>query len=112
MFHIRSFINTKWTNYTFNGDHKNLKPETPYNLRVQLVGSKVSLFIDEVEVLSYLLPTPLKQSQVGLFLFSNSDVVIKNYKVNSEKPKAFVIMEFTDQFNDLYDEVIKSVCED
>lgn len=112
MFTIRRFTNQTWQHFADAGSHENLKAHKKYNIKVLLKGSRVSLKIDGVEVLSHLLPLQLNQSQPGLFSLNGADVKITSYKIKSEKPKAFVIMEFSEKYNELYEEAIKEVCEE
>ncbi len=44
-------------------------------------------------------------------LQDNEFDVKQNISVIDDKPKAFVVMQFTEQFNELFDSVIKPVCE-
>jgi hypothetical protein len=110
MFSIKSFFNEKFEFYKQAGDRENIKEKKNYTIDLILKGSQVKLLVDNVEVLSYLIPFPLKQSQVGIFCFNQSDIYIKDFTINAEKPKAFMIMQFTEQYKELYEEVIKEVC--
>jgi hypothetical protein len=38
-------------------------------------------------------------------------VEFSNFRVHPVRPKAFVVMQFTSPYNEVYSEVIKSVCE-
>ncbi len=42
---------------------------------------------------------------------SYKEMHLIDFKVSSKKPKAFVVMQFEDVYNELYKEVIKPVCE-
>jgi hypothetical protein len=112
MFSIKSYINKKLEIYKQTGSNENLRSQKNYTLSIVFKGSQIRLLADDVEVLTHNLPFTLKQSQVGLFCFSQSDIEIKDFSVDAEKPKAFMIMQFTDQYNELYKEVIKEVCGD
>lgn len=92
------------------GDHSNLISKKPYKIKISLKGSRISLFIDGVEVLSYVYAGNLKQSQAGLLFFSKSKIIVKNFKVKAEKPKIFVITEFSEKYEEFYQDVIKEVC--
>lgn len=110
MYGIKSFINGKLEFYKQGGDHSNLRPKKTYSLDVILKGTQIKLFIDQVETTSYILPFTLKQSQIGVFCFSQSGVTIKDFFVKAEKPKVFMVMQLSDKYNELYEEVIKDVC--
>jgi hypothetical protein len=111
MYSIRSFAN-KWDNHSLTGEYKNLKVDKEYHLEIELKGSKVSLKVDGILVLVTTLPFNLPMSQVGLWCQSFSDIHIKNFNIDKEQPKAFVVMQFSSPYNELYDDVIKEVCKD
>jgi hypothetical protein len=111
MYSIRSFA-TNWTNHALNGDYVNLQSNKSYKVEVELKGSKVILKVDGIIVLSTSMPYNIPISQVGLWCQSESDINIKNFLVKKEKPKAFVVMQFSSPYNELYDDVIKKICED
>ena len=111
LFAIRHF-DTKWTNHASTGAPNSIEPNRTYHLEASLLGSTVTLTADGVEVLKHILPFSLPQSQVGLFCIGRSDIEFKNYKVQTIRPKAFVVMQFSSQYNDVYFEVIKKICEE
>lgn len=110
MFGAKSFINGNFNFYKMYGDHRNLMPNRVYKIEIKLKGSNLKLFVDEVEVISFTIPLSIMQSQVGLFCMSQSDIIIKNFNVISEKPKVFMVMQFDDQNNDLYADVVREIC--
>lgn len=112
MFEIREFNNNKWNFIAFSGDRRNLKPNKKYILEVTLKGSKISLKVDGIDVLSANLPFSLPQSQVGVWCQDYKEIRIYDFGVATIRPKAFVVMEFSDHFNELYNNVIKKVCEE
>ena len=109
-FSIRHF-DTKWTNHASSGALNSLESNRTYHLEASLYGSTVTLKCDGVEVLRHTLPFSLPQSQVGLFCIDQTDIEFKNFKIQNVKPKAFVVMQFSSQYNDVYFEVIKKICE-
>ncbi|MCB9252650.1 MAG: hypothetical protein H6605_09305 [Flavobacteriales bacterium] len=106
---VRTFT-TKWTNHSIVGDHSNLIANKTYRLEVELKGSTVTVRIDGVNSTTVNLPYNLPLSQVGIWCQSNKNISIKNFTVNRELPKAFVVMQFSSPYNELYDDVIKGVC--
>ncbi|HUX59540.1 MAG TPA: hypothetical protein VMV77_21385 [Bacteroidales bacterium] len=111
MYSIRSFTN-KWTEHSLTGEYKNLQIDKEYHVEIEMKGSKVSLKVDGILVLTTKLPFNLPMSQVGLWCQSFGDIHIKNFNVEKEQPKAFVVMQFSSPYNELYEDVIKTVCED
>ncbi|HEY9049917.1 MAG TPA: hypothetical protein VIQ03_00135 [Gammaproteobacteria bacterium] len=110
-FSIRHFAN-QWTTHASAGSPGSIEAGRTYNLRVRVNGSLISLFVDGVEVTRTNLPFSTPQSQVGLFSISESDVEFRNFKIVNQKPKAFVVMQFSAPYNDVYSEVIKTVCDE
>jgi len=111
MYSIRSFTN-KWENHALSGAYTNLKANKFYNVEVEVKGSKIKLIVDGINVLVTTLPFVVPISQVGLFCLGTNDIIIKDYKIHSEEPKAFVVMQFSSPFNELYQDVIKPVCDE
>jgi hypothetical protein len=57
----------------------------------------------------------INQSQVTFFFtadIAGAQIEVKDIKIDVKKPKAFVVMQFPDEYNDLYKEVIRPVTED
>lgn len=109
MFSIRSFAGT-WTNHSHSGDYKNLQANRAYKIEVELKGSTVTLVVDGITLLITYLPFNLPISQTGIWCQSEDDIVIKNFEVKKETPKAFIVMQFSSPYNELYEDVIKKVC--
>lgn len=110
-FSIRHF-DTKWTDHATTGESESIEPNRIYHLEASLFGSTVTLKADGVVVIKHTLPWSIPQSQVGLFCIDKTDIEFNNFKIQNTRPKAFVVMQFSSQFNDVYYEVIKSVCDE
>jgi len=110
LFSIRYF-EQQWTPLKFAGDRNNMKPNRNYDLKVSVIGSRIGLNVDGVEVLAANLPFSTPQTQVGIWCLDFKDIIITDFKVESQHPSAFVIMQFTTPYNELYHDVIKPVCE-
>ncbi|MDE3259672.1 MAG: hypothetical protein OYM47_17720 [Gemmatimonadota bacterium] len=110
LFTIRYFADSKWTLQAIAGGQGNLRANRPYALRVERYGSMIRQSVDGVEVLRTILPFPLGQSQVGVQCLDKSDIIVRNFNVENIRPKAFVVMQFSEPYNDVYYDVIKKVC--
>jgi hypothetical protein len=89
-----------------------LRAEKPYHLSVHVIGSVIKFEVNGVVVLSSELSRPLtKNQQVGLYCSNAGDIKIRDFNVNSKLPQAFVVMQLSSPFNEVYSEVIKNVCE-
>lgn len=109
LYAVRHFQN-RWNVLASAGDRNNLRSGRRYQLRVSVLGSRVTLIVDGVRVLSTLLPYQIQQSQVGVWCCGPSDIRIEGFTVSSETPQAFVVMQFTPPYNELYDDVITRIC--
>jgi hypothetical protein len=109
LYGIKSF-DTRWNAYTAVGEANRLVPSRAYDLECRVRGSVVTLLSDGVEVATVNLPLALPQSQVGLWCRNEGDITIRNFAVTTEPPRAFIVMQFTSPFNELYEEVVRPVC--
>lgn len=82
-------------------------------MEVQLFGSRIRLAVDGVDVASAQLREPLPpKAQVGLFCSGYSEISVANFRADTEKAKAFIVMQFSSPFNEIYTDCIKKACED
>lgn len=109
-FCIRQWDGDKWVNHAAGGSRESLRHNRRYSVKVNVRGSRVTLYIDEVEVLAVVLPFSIPSSQVGLFCLDDAEVKVRNLQVAAERGEVFVVMQFTKEFTDIHEEVIKSVC--
>lgn len=110
MFSVRHFDGQKWTYHRLVGDRANLKPRQKYAVTVSVAGSRVAVSVDGVDVTAVDLPFALPASQVGVWCMSHTKITINNFKVETRKPVAFIVMQFTTPYNELYAEVIRPIC--
>lgn len=103
-------LDTKWTTHSICGQKSNIKPGTEYKLRVTLQGSRLELFVNRVSVTRVNLPFSLPREQIGIWCQSSKDIIIKDFLVSEERAKAFIIMQFTTPYNELFSDVIKPMC--
>src|SRR5262249_46860384 len=65
--------------------------------------------VDEVDVLSTVLPYPIDGSGVGLYGWRDSPIEFTGTMANGSPPKMFVMMPFAEPFDTLYRDVINPV---
>lgn len=116
MYSIRTFSsqqggNPVWKVLEGNGDKSNLENGKSYSMEVVLAGSRVTLRVDGVEVVYADLPSIHTASQVGLWFMSTSKIEVTSYEIWSVRPKAFVVMQFSQAYHELYNDVISPLCE-
>lgn len=86
-------------------------PHKKFNLKVIILGSNVDLYIDNIKVFSHTVSDSLIFSNVGLWVRSGSSVIIKDLKFEYKKPTAFIISQFGNDYDILYNDVIKPICQ-
>lgn len=79
------------------------------NIRLRARGSILELFYEDVLVISA--QHPVRPGPLAVFIQSSKEVKVKNIATTKQDPECFVVMQFTDEYNTLYAEVIKPVCE-
>jgi len=109
---VRTFSGSRWINHDVTGERTQLKPNRTYQLRVSLHGSNVKVAVDGIDAIDATLPFTLPQGQAGLWCSGYDDIHINNFKIFPEPGKAFVVMQFTPPYNELYSDVIVPVCDE
>lgn len=78
-------------------------------VRVRVRGSEIDLYINDVKVCSAL--ERVHEAQLALLMQSADDFTVSEFRVVTQRPRAFVVMQFSEQFNSLYTDVIRPTCE-
>jgi hypothetical protein len=109
---VRAFEPPKWNYIAQTGDHSTaLVAGKEYHLEVSLHGSEISLRCNGVEAIRAVLPRQYPPSQVGLFLVGEHDITVSDFSATARRSRAFVISQFSSPYNEVYMEVVKSVCQ-
>lgn len=98
-----------WSAFAVAGIREDIKPNVRYNVEVKLNGQRIRLFVDEVLVIDDKMPDPLPVGQVGFFVWGKEETQFYGIQIKKRKPKVFVIMEFSEKYDNLYNDVIKPV---
>lgn len=101
-----------WRALSLAGSEDNLLPDTKYEIEVRIAGQKISLIVNDVKIFEHVLDRPLISGQTGLFAWGNQRVTFSNMAVNKATGKVFVVMQFSEPYQQLYSEVIKPVTKD
>ena len=110
---VRAYEPPKWNYIAQTGDHStSLVAGKEYDLEVFLRGSEISLRCNGVEAVRAVLPRQYPPSQIGLFFIGEHDITFSNFSATPRRSRAFVISQFSSPYNEVYMEVIKSVCQD
>jgi hypothetical protein len=101
----------KWIDHKSFGDRANLRAKKKYHLAIALLGSRLTVEVDGVRMAEQSDPwIRNKPNQVGIFCQSSKRIFINKINVTTTKPKAFVVMQFSDPYNDVHGQVIKKIC--
>jgi len=108
---IQEFLpNFGFRSVKLTGNRVNLKTGKEYQLDVYLSGSQVTLFVDNINILQHVFDEPLQGNQIGLLAYGDKKVIFKEFEFNRLPPEVFVVMQFSEPYNSLYEEVITEVC--
>lgn len=100
---LRNLAETAWVRKERSGE---------IQLKVTQTGSIIDLYADEVHVLRTIVPFLIRPSQCGVYCQATSQVKISDYLVHTRDRTAFVIMEFSPPFENLFNEVIRPVADE
>lgn len=98
-----------WLPLKVVGHRSYLKKSESYNLLTTIHGQSVTYQVNGVDIFRSTIPTPIEGDKVGLFAWGGQKVEFKNINIESELPKAFIVMQFSETYESLYDEVIYPV---
>ena len=79
-------------------------------VKIRVVGSTIELYIDNVLATTAL--AVVEKSQIAIFFGGPAEIKVRAFSVNETRPAVFVVMQFTEEFNTLFREVIKPTCEE
>lgn len=109
---VNSFAGEGWTPHGAYGSGAQLKPDVDYELFIKAIGSRVSMRLNGVDVLTTNLPFVLPRSQTGIWAISPHDIEVREVRIEAVRPMVFVVMQFTPEYNLLYEDVIRPVAEE
>ena len=103
------FRNNKWEMLEGAGLGNPVPTNEWIPVRLRVRGSQIDLFVNEVKVCSTL--WNISKGPVELYLQGSQEIKVHDIKTTVCKPQAFVVMQFSDEFDALYEDVIKPTCE-
>jgi hypothetical protein len=116
MFGIREFGGPKtsspaWWDHRVSGERNNIKAGRLYRMGVVLRGASLTLQIDGVEVGTAEVSSPMgRPRQIGVFCKADHEITVRKFRADVTKPKAFVVMQFGGEYDEVYSDVVKEVC--
>lgn len=111
-FEVSRYTGQEWQFWGISGDKSTVVPNKNFELQVTVQGSKLELFIDGISVKKVSLPASYPEGPIGIWCQSSKPIEIQNFVVEETTPTAFVIMQFSPPYNDLFDNIIEPICRD
>lgn len=105
---LKTWDGAKYNNIQSVGDVFSCLHGFSYRVKFVLKGGGVRVFINEVEVIFY--EHKIQGVKIEMMFVGPSEIKITNFLVRSTEPKCFVVMQFCQVYDDLYEEIIKPVC--
>jgi len=93
-----------------SGDGTILRAGHQYEVEVHLEGSSAVMIVDGVQVVKTVIQGGLRQSSPGIYCFARTEIEIADLRIEPQWPKAFVVMQFTQPFNELWKSVVEPIC--
>jgi len=106
---ISTYANNNWEALSSAGWGEKPTLNEDIAVEVRVNGSRIDLYINKILVCTAFFK--INPCQVVLLISGSAEITIREFSVIAQKPTAFVVMQFTDEFNALYAEVIKPTCE-
>lgn len=106
---VMKFSQNKWEPMVSAGYGDILPLDTWLKIRIRVQGSQIDLFVNDI--LMCKVYVRIVRSPLSFYFFGAQEVMVRNIVIKARKPTAFIVMEFTEEFNELYSEVIKPTCE-
>jgi len=103
------YKNGAWEPAGGTGQGSILPTDQWLEMKLTARGSNVELYCQGVKVVET--TRTLKRGQIAVLLQGGVESSIRNMVISEEAPTCFVVMQFTDEFDVLYRDVIRPVCE-
>jgi hypothetical protein len=91
------------------GNFKNYNLNQEHSLKFEIRGSEAKLYMNNVMLCEA--PMSINESPIQLRFNSLGSLEIYDIKTHIVKPKIFVVMQFSKDYNELFEDVIKPVSE-
>jgi hypothetical protein len=91
----------------------NLVADRSYRLRIILEGQRARVSVDDVKVIDYERLAPGGGAGLGLFSFrGTAEALFGPMEVDDRRPSAFIAMQFSEPFNEVYRDAIEPLVEE
>jgi len=95
------------------GSSTNIEPGRTYKVKIVLEGQKVDIYVDSIKVISYSNLPRQTGTNIGLCCsYATPKAIFSNFRVSSSKPKAFVAMQFSEPYNEVYRDAVEPLVQE
>jgi hypothetical protein len=102
-----------WTRLSSAGAISNLEPGRAYSLKLALDGQRLQMVVDDVKVLDFSRLARTGGTGIGLLAFRGCPVAeFGPLKIDDRRPNAFVAMQFSEPYNEVYRDAIRPLVEE
>ena len=109
-YEVKSCINGTWQYLRTSGLVPAL-PKEKLHIEVDIMSSYLRLIIDGVEIFWASLINPIRRSSIGIWTSGSRKITFTDCKISFQPPEVFIISQFGDIYDQLYDGVIKPLCD-
>lgn len=107
---IATLRNGLWELVKGSGHGSHIQAQQWHQLKLLVQGSNLDLYFNGVKVVSA--AHQLARGSINLFLQSPDRITVRDVRIATQEPVCFVVMQFTEEFNALYADVIRPTCEE
>jgi hypothetical protein len=107
-FSVQKVADNQWQTLATSGSSDLTETNVAIPVRIAVNGSIIELFVRDVRVLYAI--SQIFRSQLTITFNSAHPVSISDIDIRTTKPKAFVVMQFSKEFDALYTDVISPTC--
>jgi hypothetical protein len=105
-----AFKNSQWEPISGSGHGSRVASEQWHSIRLHVQGSNLDLYFNGVRVVSA--SHQVVRGPLSLLLQSYGRVAVRDVRVKTQERICFVVMQFTEEYNSLFTEVIRPTCEE
>mgnify|MGYP002524702820 CR=1 FL=1 len=109
-YEVKRWSNGMWQTLGITGNFTEL-PKNKFNIEVKLNNSLICLMIDKIMALQIPIPCRMEKTNIGIWASGKRKIIFSNFKIDAVQAEAFVISQYGGVYDQLYNEVIKPVCE-
>jgi hypothetical protein len=107
---MMTYKNSKWEYLASIGYEQSPPINEWIPVKVKVNGSIIELYVYDIKACEA--NETINNTQLAIALGgADGEVIVKDIHVERHSPQAFVVMQFTEVYNELYSEVIKPTCE-